>query len=408
MKKRRMTEVMNPRPRAMSEMDHLHLAGPPSDAFVPRCCSDLARCYPSHLMPSARLLRWAAAPFLPWLAFISLTIIPAVQRQVVFLHNVRWPLFAQYDLPEHYGLAPYKTRNVYLNTSDGERLGAWHVLPRSYYLQQESVPPKTRLSEETFDAGFRDRPTVLYFHGNAATRALPRRVRSYMAFSTVFDCNVLAIDYRGFADSTGTPSEAGLLTDAEAAWDFVMARTGASGAGNVILVGQSLGTGVASGLAGRLADKGIYPRAVVLVAPFTSITDVLSEYWLAKFIPVLSPFRAIPPLFDYLRSFLYFPFNSAAVLPKTDAPILILHAQNDAVIPHSHSQRLFEHLKSEEEAVGFEIRLKEDQYAGWGTVKSFPRKSKGSVMWFEGLVGGHDDIGFYEGTLDLIGKVANL
>ena len=68
--------------------------------------------------------------------------------------------------------------------------------------------------------------------------------------------NVLAIDYRGFADSTGTPSEAGLLTDAEAAWDFVMTRSGKGGAENIILVGQSLGTGVASGLAGKLADKG--------------------------------------------------------------------------------------------------------------------------------------------------------
>jgi abhydrolase domain-containing protein 12 len=74
------------------------------------------------------------------------------------------------------------------------------------------------------------------------------------------DSNVLAIDYRGFADSSGIPSEAGLIEDAKTAWDYVVDRIGihdgAEGK-NIVLMGQSLGTGVAAGLAGRLAHEGV-------------------------------------------------------------------------------------------------------------------------------------------------------
>ena len=65
------------------------------------------------------------------------------------------------------------------------------------------------------------------------------------------------IDYRGFGDSTGTPSEAGLLLDARAAWDYVASHAcgtgGKDASKEIILVGQSLGTGVVSALAGSLA-----------------------------------------------------------------------------------------------------------------------------------------------------------
>lgn len=65
------------------------------------------------------------------------------------------------------------------------------------------------------------------------------------------------IDYRGFGDSTGTPSETGLLLDARAAWDYVASLVSShEGVTDVVLVGQSLGTGVVSALAGRLAQEG--------------------------------------------------------------------------------------------------------------------------------------------------------
>lgn len=137
-------------------------------------------------------------------------------------------------------------------------------------------------------------------------------MRGYSAYSNL-DCNVIAIDYRGFANSTGIPSEQGLITDARTVWDYVHAtfskssETKSAGRGkegdNVVLIGQSLGTGVVSGLAGQLAQEGrsttcpprdqisrvkqrrgleltatgIHPRAIVLVAPFTSVTELIES-----------------------------------------------------------------------------------------------------------------------------------
>jgi abhydrolase domain-containing protein 12 len=123
-------------------------------------------------------------------------------------------------------------------------------------------------------------------------------VRGYSAFSNL-DCNVLAVDYRGFGDSTGTPSEKGLIKDARTVWDYVTGHDSghgikAEGDRGVILVGQSLGTGVVTGLAGQMAREGmsippvvcrrgeelmigVYPRALVLIAPFTSVTELLES-----------------------------------------------------------------------------------------------------------------------------------
>jgi abhydrolase domain-containing protein 12 len=84
--------------------------------------------------------------------------------------------------------------------------------------------------------------------------------------STQLDCNVIAIDYRGFGDSTGSPSQEGVLLDARSAWDYVsgvIERLAELEAANtvkpedmIMLAGQSLGTGVVSLLAGQLADDG--------------------------------------------------------------------------------------------------------------------------------------------------------
>jgi abhydrolase domain-containing protein 12 len=76
------------------------------------------------------------------------------------------------------------------------------------------------------------------------------------------DSNVIAIDYRGYGDSTGTPSEDGLLLDAQAVWDYVNAHAISGGdksaeGKTVVVVGHSLGTAVSSRLVGSLADRGM-------------------------------------------------------------------------------------------------------------------------------------------------------
>lgn len=118
------------------------------------------------------------------------------------------------------------------------------------------------------------------------------------------------------------PSQAGLITDARTAWDWVAERAGKNGKAedNIVVVGHSLGTGVTSALAGQLADEGelrmesgelttrhlparadthralhVYLGAARFVS-YEPLVGADSRYWLFGVIPLLSPIRAIPPV----------------------------------------------------------------------------------------------------------------
>lgn len=138
---------------------------------------------------------------------------------------------------------------------------------------------------------------------------LPSRVQHYQAFASRLRANVFAPDYRGYADSTGAPSEAGLILDARSSWDWL--RSHGARPENVLVVGNSLGTAVAVQLASALGaeqqldgpkehgkDMGVSsrerPRGVVLLAPFSSVQTLLDSYYIAGFVPLFAPIRAFP------------------------------------------------------------------------------------------------------------------
>ena len=128
-----------------------------------------------------------------------------------------------------------------LTTSDGERVIVWHV------------PPKG------------ERPVIIYFHGNGG--ALANRARRFA--SLVEDgTGLVALSYRGYGGSSGSPSEEGILNDARAVHAFASERYPAA---RLVVWGESLGTGVAVALA---AEKDF--AKVVLEAPFTSTADIAS------------------------------------------------------------------------------------------------------------------------------------
>src|SRR6185437_11979381 len=126
-----------------------------------------------------------------------------------------------------------------LTSSDGEELVAWFTPARE------------------------GRPIVIYFQGNA--EGLSARVHRF-TWLTADGTGLLALCYRGYGGSTGTPTEAGLIRDAIAAYDFVRARTTAK---NIVLFGESLGTGVAVALASEHEIGGL-----ILDAPYDSIAAV--------------------------------------------------------------------------------------------------------------------------------------
>jgi abhydrolase domain-containing protein 12 len=184
-----------------------------------------------------------------------------------------------------------KTANIKIQTADNHTLGAWFILSDTIY-HDLSFPPPPSAAELHISEAVTQRPTVLFFHGNAATRALSMRVRLYSGFTSRLNANVLAIDYRGFGDSPGRPTEDGLSLDARAAWDWLIAQ-GASPQ-DILIVGHSLGTAVASGLSVGLSEDGIKFKGTVLMSPFSSLYTLVDTYNIFGVFPVMLPINMIP------------------------------------------------------------------------------------------------------------------
>ena len=154
--------------------------------------------------------------------------------------------------------------------------------------------------------------SILVFHGNAETAAaaIPRGGSLVAA-----GFGVLLVEYRGYGGSTGTPSEAGLITDGLTAYDYLRAQGNAP----IGILAFSLGTGAALPVAAARE-----PFAVVLESPPTSLLDIAR--YRVGWVP-----------FDFLMKY---PFHNDRVIAEVDAPILIIHGDNDLVIPVEQGRRL--------------------------------------------------------------------
>jgi fermentation-respiration switch protein FrsA (DUF1100 family) len=189
-----------------------------------------------------------------------------------------------------------------LTTADGEKVVVWHV----------SAKP--------------GRPVILYFHGNGDYLAgFFGRFRDLIADGT----GIVALSYRGYAGSSGQPSERGLLEDAAAAYAFTAAGYGAD---KIIVWGFSLGSGVAVALA---ADQPV--GKLILEAPYTSVADVAASlFW---FMPVRLAMRD--------------QFRSDERIARVKVPLLIMHGSNDPVIPIVLGERLFALAREPKQFVRF-------------------------------------------------------
>ncbi len=162
------------------------------------------------------------------------------------------------------------------------------------------------------------RAAVLYCHGNGgnvaywadAARSLHDRV----------GVSLLLFDYRGYGRSEGTPTEAGILADARAARAWLAQREGIP-QGQVVLMGRSLGGGVAVDLAA--ADGA---RALVLESTFTSLPDVAQ-----------SMFPLLP-----VRLLMQNRLDSEKKIANYHGPLLQSHGTADRLIPYSIGRRLFD------------------------------------------------------------------
>jgi fermentation-respiration switch protein FrsA (DUF1100 family) len=225
---------------------------------------------------------------------------------VVYLGIVALMYFAQRSLlyfPETLRTAPAQAglpqaEEVVLDTADGERVIVWHIAPRG------------------------DQPVVLYFHGNGG--ALRYRADRFRAL-TQDGTGLVALSYRGYAGSSGRPSEDGLLEDARAAYGFAAQRYPAA---RLVLWGESLGTGVAVAIAAeKSAEKSIEKKLarLVLEAPFASAVSVAASVY--PFVPV--------------RFLMKDQFRSDLRIRNVTVPVLIVHGDRDTVIPIQSGERLY-------------------------------------------------------------------
>ena len=248
-------------------------------------------------------------------------------------------------------------RNFYVKSTDNNKIGTWHVLPRSVYDKHKHDVNRTHFQFPVgvYEEALREYPTVIYLHGNGLNRAAPVRKHICQAISERMNVNVIAIDYRGYGDSTGVPSEEGVIDDAYATVEYVRALSLNEETGkrpSLTLMGQSLGTAVATQCALRMYREGIYLDSLVLLAAFKALRPMVSEFKLAGIIPVLGFLKYIPNKEQLLDKLLKYKFDTMRALKQLvsgfieDGPvhppsILLMHATDDAVIPVYHAEDLY-------------------------------------------------------------------
>ncbi len=158
-------------------------------------------------------------------------------------------------------------------------------------------------------------PLVIYFGGNAEEVSWLTEVADRFA-----GWSLLLVNFRGYGESEGKPGEKELLEDALVIHDHAKQRADVDPR-RVVAMGRSLGSGVAVHLAARRPLRG-----VILVSPYDSVVEVAKRHY--PFLPVSLMLRHR--------------FDSLALAPQVDAPLLCLVATEDRVIPIPHSRALFE------------------------------------------------------------------
>lgn len=157
-------------------------------------------------------------------------------------------------------------------------------------------------------------PLIVYYGGNAEEL-------SWQAGEPwPADWSLALVNYRGYGRSEGKPSEQALFADAEMVFDALAARADIDRA-RIVLVGRSLGSGIATCVASRRTVAG-----VVLISPYDSVTALAQRHY--PFLPV--------------RLLLKHPFDSLSRAPAIQAPLLAIVAERDGIIPPEHSQRLYD------------------------------------------------------------------
>ena len=158
--------------------------------------------------------------------------------------------------------------------------------------------------------------TLVYFHGNAGS--LENRIHKLNHFQDM-NINFLIIAWRGFNGNKGKPSERGLYLDGKSTIDWLIKK--GVNEENIILYGESLGTGVATHLAQNKNYAG-----VILETPFTSMVDAAKNFY--PYIPI--------------NLLLKDKFENFKKVKNINIPILVMHGEIDQIVPFSMGKKIYE------------------------------------------------------------------
>jgi fermentation-respiration switch protein FrsA (DUF1100 family) len=239
---------------------------------------------PSALRRFARLLWRAARPFL--IAYVIVVLI-AMFLETRLVYPAPGAQRGDWNVTD----PPHE--DVWFTSADGTRLNGWLVLHAT------------------------SKRVILYSHGNGQNVALKVKLLAFL--SDRLRASVFVYDYRGYGRSEGTPSEAGCIADGQAARAWLCERLGIQPS-DIILVGHSLGGGIAVALA---ADGGA--KALVIENTFSRMVDVaaFSHWWL--------PVRLV------MRN----RYDSLARIQQYDGPLFQTHGTDDMLIPIQFGKDLF-------------------------------------------------------------------
>lgn len=198
-------------------------------------------------------------------------------------------------------------------------------------------------------------PTLLYFHGNGGSLATrSERIRKYMARGR----GMYMLSYRGFSGSTGSPSEDANVRDAKQAYaDLVSLGVPAK---DIIIYGESLGTGVAVQVAAEKDASGL-----ILDAPYTAMTDLAGRRY--PWLPV--------------RLMLADRYESETFIGKVHCPVLIIHGEQDDIIPVDMGRAMFARANEPKQIVTFPEAGHADHYmfGSYDTINGWIDKLRASA-----------------------------
>lgn len=176
------------------------------------------------------------------------------------------------------------------------------------------IDEETTLNGLFYKSKKQNAPLIIFFGGNGSDAT------EFLEYCDVlYDYDIVSLNYRGYIKSSGKPSEEALFSDA-----ITIYNTFSKGQ-DIILIGRSLGSGVASYLASKKkVDK------LILITPYDSILSVAQEKYF--YFPI--------------KLLLNHHFDTMNYINKVDCDIFVIEVKNDITVPNNHTKKLLEFIQT--------------------------------------------------------------